>query len=59
VITNNSVKWKLFIVSNKLNNLMIIKIGVNELTVNDSEMCVRLKRSLVNGPTGDISPEIA
>jgi len=30
-----------------------IKIGVNEITVNDSEMCV----SLVN--TGDISPEIA
>jgi len=28
-----------------------IKIGVNDMTVNDSEMCV------VN--TGDISPEIA
>jgi len=35
----------------------IKKIGLNKMTVNDSEMCVRLKRSLVN--TGYISPEIA
>jgi len=28
----------LFIDTNKLNN---IKIGVNDMTVNDSEMCVR------------------
>jgi len=42
-----------------------IKIGVNDMTVNDSEMSVRWKdeecemkrRSLVD--TGDISPEIA
>jgi len=38
--------------SNNMNN------GLNDMTVNDSEMCVRSKiRSLVN--TGDISPEIA
>jgi len=37
----------LFIDTNKSNN---IKIGVNDMTVNDSEMCIR---SLVN--TGDIS----
>jgi len=37
-----------------------IKIGVNDMTVNDNEMCVRGKDEaykLVN--TGDISPEIA
>jgi len=37
-----------------------IKIGVNERTVNDSEICVvcqMKQRSLVN--TGDISPAIA
>jgi len=34
-----------------------IKVGMNDMTVNDSEMCEMKKRSLVN--TGDISPEIA
>jgi len=52
VNTNNSVKWRrfilpkkveqiydhLFIVTYKSNN---IKIGMNDMTVNDSEMCVR------------------
>jgi len=51
VNTNNSVKWRLivpkkleqiddhlFIYTYKSNN---IKIGVNDLTVYDSEMCVR------------------
>jgi len=47
VNTNNGVKWRRFIVlkkveqindTNKSNN---IKIGVNNMTVNDSEMCVR------------------
>jgi len=48
--TNNGVKWRrflknveqindhLFIDTFKSNN---IKIGVNDMTVNDSEMCVR------------------
>jgi len=50
--TNNGVKWRrfiepkkveqindhLFITINKSNN---IKIGVNDMTVYDSEMCVR------------------
>jgi len=41
--------------TNKSNN---IKIGVNDMTVNDSEMSMRWKKtSLVN--TRDISPEIA
>jgi len=53
VNTNNGVKWRfivpkkveqindhLIIDTNKSNN---IKIGVNDVTVNDSEMCVRLK----------------
>jgi len=45
----------LFIDTYKSNN---IKIGVNDMTVNDSEMlCEMKRRSLVN--TGDISPEIA
>jgi len=37
----------LFIDTYKSNNM---KIGVNDMTVNDSEMCVRMKRrsSLVN-----------
>jgi len=44
--TNNGVKWKrfiqhindhLFIDTYKSNN---IKIGVNDMTVNDSDMCV-------------------
>jgi len=43
----------LFIDTYESNN---IKIGVNDMTVNDSEMCVRRQR-LVN--SGDISPEIA
>jgi len=67
--TNNGVKWRRFIVPKKVerinDHLFIdpcklnnIQIGVNDMMVNDSEMCVRLKRrSLVN--TGDISPEIA
>jgi len=44
----------LFIDTYKSNN---IKIGVNDMTVNDREMCVRWRRSL--GNTGDINPEIA
>jgi len=44
----------LFIDTYKSNN---IKIGVNDMTVNDSEMCEMKRRTLVN--TGDISPEIA
>jgi len=50
--TNNDVKWKRFIVPKKVeeinDHLFIdtyksnnIKIGVNDMTVNDSEMCVR------------------
>jgi len=50
--TNNGVKWRRFIVPKKveqINDHLIIdtnksnniKIGVNEMTVNDSEMCVR------------------
>jgi len=47
--TNKGVKWRRFIVPKKLNKLMIIdtyksnniKIGVNDMTVNDSEMSVR------------------
>jgi len=51
VNTNNGVKWRfivpkkveqindhLFIDTYKSNNM---KIGVNDMTVNDSEMCVR------------------
>jgi len=34
-----------------------IKIGVNDMTVNDSEMCEMKRQSLFNN--GDISPEIA
>jgi len=52
VNTNNGVKWKRFIVPKKVeqinDHLFIdndksnnIKIGVNDMTVNDSEMCVR------------------
>jgi len=44
----------LFLDTYKSNN---IQIGVNDMTVNDSEMCEMKRRSLVN--TGDISPEIA
>jgi len=49
--TNNGVKWRRFIVPEKVaqinDHLFIdsyksnnIKIGVNDMTVNDSEMCV-------------------
>jgi len=49
---NNSVKWRRFIVPTKVeqinDHLFLdtyksnnIKIGVNDMTVNDSEMCVR------------------
>jgi len=49
---NNGVKWRKFIVPNKIeqiNDLLFIdtyksnniKIGVNDMTVNDSEMCLR------------------
>jgi len=52
VNTNNGVKWRRFIVPKKIeqinNHLFIdtyksnnINIGVNDTTVNDSEMCVR------------------
>jgi len=66
--TNNDVKWRRFVVPKKVeqinDHLCIdtyksknIKIGVNDMTVNDSEMSVRWKKtSLVN--TGDNSPEI-
>jgi len=56
--TNYGVKWRfivpkkveqindyLFIETYKSNN---IKIGVNDMTVNDSEMCEMKRRSLVN-----------
>jgi len=58
--TYNGVKWRRFIVPKKLNklndNLFIdtcksnnIKYGVHDMTVNDSEMYVKMKRrSLVN-----------
>jgi len=50
--TNNGVKWRRFTVPKKLNILMTTyslkltsqityKIGVNDMTVNDSEMYVR------------------
>jgi len=44
---NNGVKWRRFIVPKKVEQINetyksnIIKIGVNNMTVNDSEMCVR------------------
>jgi len=52
--TNNGVKWRRFIVPKKvehINDYLFIdtdksnniKIGVNDMTVNDSEMCVRWK----------------
>jgi len=52
VNTNNGVKWKRFIVPKKveqINDLLFIdtyksnniNIGVNDMTVNDSDMCVR------------------
>jgi len=49
------INYHLFVDTYKSNK---IQVGVNNVTVNDSEMCVKLKnRSLIN--TGDISPEIA
>jgi len=50
--TNNGVKWRRFILPTKveqMNDFLFIdtyksnsiKIGVNEMTVKDSEMCVR------------------
>jgi len=47
VNTNNGVKWMRFIVPNKVDQINDtyksnkIKVGVNDTTVNDSEMCVR------------------
>jgi len=53
VNTNNGVKWRRFIVSkiielindhffiDKLTSQITIKIGMNDMTVNDSDMCVR------------------
>jgi len=61
--TNNGVKWRRFIVPKKVKQINDtyksnkLKVGVNDMTVNDSEMCEMKKRSLVN--TGDIGPEIA
>jgi len=54
VNTNNVVKWRRFIVPKKVEQINghlfmdtyksnNIKIGVNDMTVNDSEMCMRLK----------------
>jgi len=64
--TNKEVEWRRFIVPKKVEQIYdhlfidayksnYIKIGVNDMTLIDSEMCVRW--SLVN--TVDISPEIA
>jgi len=50
--TNNSVKWRKFIISKKveqINDYLFIdtyktrniKIGLNDMTVNNSEMCVK------------------
>jgi len=66
VNTNNGVKWRIFIVPKKVeqinDQLFIdtyksnnIKIGVNDMTVNDREMCVRWK----DEDTRDISHKIA
>jgi len=52
--TNNGVKWRRFIVPKKIEQIIDhlfidtyksnnIKIGVDDMTVNDSEMCVRWK----------------
>jgi len=47
VNTNNGVKWRRFIVPKKVEQINDtyksnkIKFGVNNMTVNDSEMCVR------------------
>jgi len=41
--TNNGVIWKRFIVPKKVAQIYDnnIKIGVNDMTVNDSDKCVR------------------
>jgi len=50
--TNKGMKWRKFIVPKKVEQINdysfidtymsnIIKVGVNDMTVNDSEMCVR------------------
>jgi len=65
--TKNGVKWRRFIVRKKveqINDFLFIdtyksfnmKIGVNDMTVNDSEMCVRWKDEAWSIPA--ISPEI-
>jgi len=52
--TNNGVKWRRFIVPKKVEQIIDplfidiyksnnIKIGVNDMPVNDSEMCLRWK----------------
>jgi len=47
VNTNNGVNWRRFIVPIKVEQINDtyksnkIKVGVNDMTVNDSEMCVR------------------
>jgi len=57
VNTNNGMQWRRFIVPKKveqINDYVFldtyrankIKIGVNEMMVNDSEMCVRRKTKL-------------
>jgi len=57
----NGVKWRRFIVPRKveqINNYLFIdtyksnkiKIGVNDMTVNDSEMCVRWKDEALSIP---------
>jgi len=38
--TNNGVKWRRCIVPKKVEQINI-KTGVNNMTVNDSEMCAR------------------
>jgi len=44
---NNGVKWRRFIVPKKVEQIndtyksINIKIGENDMTLNDSEMCVR------------------
>jgi len=63
VNTNNGVEWRRFIEPKQVEHIKNtyksnkIKVGVNDMTVNDVEMCEMTRRSLVN--TGDISPEIA
>jgi len=62
--TNKEVEWRRFIVPKKVEQIIghlfidtyksnNIKIGVNDMTVNDSEMCVRWKKQAWSIP--DIS----